>query len=309
MVISAAARVPNERLLGLLAVASAAALWAVAAAVASSLFDDGITPLELVQARAYVTAAGLALLPATWRRASSGGAGKSRWGLIAAFGLAVALVNLAYYVAIDRIPVAVAIVLQYSAPAMVVAWASVASRRRPSSPVLVALGGAIVGVVLVSGILGGDFGDLDALGIAMGLGAALMFAAYTLLSERLQDACGPVPAIFRGFACASFFWIIVQIPNGWPSALLESAVLPRVLFVGVAGTLVPLLLYVWGVGRMRAARASIAATLEPVLAAVIAWAWLDQSLSLAQVAGGLLVVASVVTLQLRSEAPVPPSDF
>jgi drug/metabolite transporter, DME family len=309
MAISAAARVPNERLLGLLAVASAAALWAVAAAVASSLFDDGITPLELVQARAYVTAAGLALVPAAWRRVTSAGGGRGRWGLIAAFGLAIALVNLTYYVAIDRIPVAVAIVLQYSAPAIVVTWAGVTSRRRPPLPVLVALGGAIAGVVLVSGVLGGGLGDLDALGIAMGLGAALMFAAYTLLSERLQDVYGPVPAIFRGFACASVFWIIVQIPGGRPSALLESEVLPRVLFVGVAGTLVPFLLYVWGVGRMRAARASIAATLEPVLAAVIAWAWLNQSLSIAQVAGGLLVVASVVVLQLRSEAPAPPTDF
>jgi drug/metabolite transporter (DMT)-like permease len=288
-------------------VAAAATLWAVAAVVAKSLFDDGVTPLELVQARAYVTAGGLALLPAAWRR--RGGSGRSLWVVLAALGLAIALVNLTYYIAIDRIAVAVAIVLQYSAPAMVVAWTAFITRKPPSPPIVGALVAALAGVVLVSEILDGELGRLDALGIAMGLGAAVMFATYTLLSERAQDHYGPVPAIFRGFAFASLFWLAVQIPRGWPDALVAADNLPRVLFVGLAGTLLPFLLYVWGVGRMRAARASIAATLEPVLAAVIAWSWLDQTLSVMQIAGGLLVVVAVVILQLRSEAPVPPSEF
>lgn len=289
--------------LGLLAVLGAAALWAVGAAVASSLFEDGVTPLELVQARSYVTAVGLALVPAAWNRGSEGV--RSQTLLLGGLGLAIALVNLTYYVAIDRVPVAVAIVLQYSAPAMIVAWTVVATRKRPSAPVVMALVAALSGVVLVSDVLGGSLSDLDLLGITMGLGAAVMFATYTVLSERAQDTMGPVAAIFRGFAVASLFWLIVQIPRGWPSALFEPANLPRVLLVGIGATLVPFLLYVWGVGRLRAARASIAATLEPVLAAVIAWIWLDQTLSPTQVLGGLLVIAAVVLLQVRREGPPP----
>jgi drug/metabolite transporter, DME family len=308
MVIWANSRLHDHRLLGLAAVAAAATLWAVAAVVAKSLFDDGVTPLELVQARAYVTAGGLALLPAAWRRRGPERGG-SLWAMLAALGLAIALVNLTYYIAIDRIPVAVAIVLQYSAPALVVAWTAFTMRRSPSPPIVAALVAALAGVVLVSEVLEGELGRLDAFGIAMGLGAAVMFATYTLLSERAQDHYGPVPAIFRGFAFASVFWLAIQIPRGWPDALLATGNLSRVLFVGLAGTLLPFLLYVWGVGRMRAARASIAATLEPVLAAVIAWSWLDQTLSVMQIAGGLLVVAAVVILQLRSKAPVPPSEF
>jgi DME family drug/metabolite transporter len=299
-------RTSDRQLLGLAGVATAAALWAIAAAVASSLFDDGVTPLELVQARAYITVVGLTMIPSAWRRSERT---RSPWTLLAALGLAIALVNLTYYIAIDRIPVAVAIVLQYSGPAMVVAWTAGVTRRRPSPAVTIALCGAVLGVVLVSEILRGELGRLDTFGIAMGIGAAIMFATYTVLSEKAEERYGTVAAIFRGFAVASLFWVVIQLPQGWPSSLFQADNVLRVLFVGVAGTLVPFLLYVWGIGRMRAARASIVATLEPVLAALIAWVWLDQSLSVMQVIGGLLAVASVVLLQVRREAPAVAPDL
>jgi drug/metabolite transporter, DME family len=299
-------RVREAPVLGLVAVSTAAALWAVGAAVASSLFEDGVTPLELSQARAYITAAGLALLPTAWQKRTGDGK-RSSWVLLAAMGLAIALVNLTYYVAIDRIPVAVAIVLQYSAPAMVVGWTAFRNRKRPPTPVVLALAGALLGIVLLSEVLSGNLGRLDALGIAMGLGAAITFAAYTLLSEPVNARYGPVQAIFRGFEIASLFWLAIQLPREWPAALFEPDNVTRVLFVGLAGTLLPFLLYVWGVGRMQAARASIAATLEPVLAAVIAWVWLDQTLSLIQFVGGAFVIVAVVSLQNRtSVGPLPP---
>jgi DME family drug/metabolite transporter len=77
-----------------------------------------------------------------------------------------------------------------------------------------------------------------------------------------------------------------------------------VLFVGLAGTLSPFLLYVWGIRRVRAERATIAATLEPVLAALFAWVLLDQSLGPMQISGGVLVCAAVVLLQTRRREPV-----
>ena len=92
--------------MGLAAVAAAASLWAVAAATARTLFDDGVEPLELVQARAYVSAAGLALLPSAWRRPQV-----PKVGAVIALGVAIALVNGFYYVAIQRLDVAVALVL------------------------------------------------------------------------------------------------------------------------------------------------------------------------------------------------------
>ena len=276
--------------------------------MASRLFDRGVAPLELVEARAVIAALGLGLITFARRwtakepeppdaHSSSGGHRINVATL--ALGLALGLVNLAYYLAIDRLAVAVAIVLQYSAPALVVVWGSVVGGRGPSGAVIAALLGALTGVVLVSEVLTGELGTVDLFGIAMGLASAALFASYTLLSEPVSNRFGPLGAVFRAFTIASIFWVVVQVPRGWPDELFETRNLGLVLFVGLAGTLVPFLLYVWGVSRVRAERASIAATLEPVLAALFAWMWLDQSLSAMQAAGGVLVIVSIGALQRR----------
>jgi drug/metabolite transporter (DMT)-like permease len=289
----------SDALWGLFAVAGAAALWAVAATVARTLFDDGVEPLELVQARAYVSAIGLALLPAAWRRPE-----KPNLRAAIALGLAIALVNAFYYVAIQRLAVAVALVLQYSGPAMVVAWVAITTKKIPAREILVALAATFVGVVLVSELLAGDIGTLDLVGIACGLGSAVMFATYTLVSEKAGAVYGVIGALFRGFVAASLLWLVYQIPQGWPSALTSDENLLRVLFVGVAGTLAPFFLYLWGVERIRAERAVIAATLEPVVAGAVAWVWLDQVLSPMQLLGGVVIVVAVASLQARrSEHP------
>ena len=288
----------NDRRLGLAAIALAAALWAIAATAASRLFDRGVDPIELSEARAVVAAVGLSTVG--WARRARHPVSPM---LIAALGLSIALVNAAYYLAIDRLAVALAIVLQYTAPALVVTWVAVAARRVPSREVLIALVAAVAGVVLATEIPAGDLGTVDGLGLAFGLASAVLFAAYTLLSERVAGAYGSVGAMTRAFTVAAAFWILVQTTRGWPAELFEPENLPLVLFVGLGGTLAPFLLYVWGIGRVRAERATIAATLEPVLAALFAWLLLDQSLSAMQIGGGLLVIGAVAMLQVARQEP------
>jgi DME family drug/metabolite transporter len=287
--------------LGLAAIAAAATLWAVAATVAADLFADGVDPLELAQSRAYIACAGLALIPAAWRRVSSG----ARWWGPILLGASIGLVNAAYYVAIDHVPVAIAIVLQYTAPALVVLWIAATLRRAPEPDIVRSLIAALAGVVLVSGALSSG-GDTSGLGIAMGLTAAFLFATYTLLSERVGAAYGILPALLRGFFWASVGWIVYQAPRGFPDALVSDRHLLAVLFVGLAGTLAPFLLFLWGVQQVRAERAAIAATLEPVIAAIVAWVWLSQELSALQIVGGVLVLAGVAGLQARRAEPVAP---
>ena len=289
-------------LVGLLAVAVAAALWAVAAAVARTLFDDGVEPLELVQARAYISAVGLALLPAAWKRPTT-----SNVRAVVALGLAIALVNGFYYVAIQRLAVAVALVLQYTGPAVVVAWIAITTRKRPAPEILGALVATFVGVVFVSELIGAKLGTLDLVGIACGFGSAVMFATYTLVSEKAGEFYGVIGALFRGFIAASILWLVFQIPQGFPSSLIDGDNIARVVFVGAAGTLAPFLLYLWGVQRIRAERAVIAATLEPVVAGVVAWIWLGQVLSAFQLIGGIVIVAAVAALQVRRGEPHPPT--
>jgi drug/metabolite transporter, DME family len=282
--------------LGYAAIAGAAACWAVAAIVARRLFDDGVSPLELSAARSVITGLGLAFL----LRQDHVGRQRAPLITIIGLGLSIALVNASYYLAIERLSVAVAIVLQYMAPALVVTWIALRARRVPSRQVGLALFAAVVGVILVVELVGSDIGRLNAAGVGFGLGSAVLFATYTLLAEPVASAYGSLGAMARAFAVAGIFWILYLVATGWPDALFESGVFPRVLFVGLAGTLIPFSLYVWGIARVRAERATIAATLEPVFAAIAAWVWLNQTLSVTQLIGGALVLVAVATLQLST---------
>lgn len=91
----------------------------------------------------------------------------------------------------------------------------------------------------------------------------------------------------------------MQAPHGVPELLLTPKHLPAVAVIAVIGTAIPFALFSWGVARARAQAASLAVSLEPVAGAVLAWAWLGQTLSPAQAAGGALVLAAVLGLQRR----------
>lgn len=288
---------------GLAAIALAAALWALGAVVAASLFADGVEPLELAEARSVVAALGLALIPMSWRPPEETPSYAVRRGLLL-LGVCIGLVNAVYYVAIDRLPVAVALVLQYTAPAMVVVYMAVRQRTRPRNEVVVAVLLALAGVALVSGFLGADLGSVDGLGVAMGIASAVLFASYTLVGESVTRTYGPLGAMFRAFSIAGSLWICWQIFNGFPRELFDPANLPRVVLIGLGATLAPFLLYLWGVERVRAERAAIAATLEPVLGALVAWVFLGQTLGAAQTVGGALVIAAVILIQTGRSRPV-----
>jgi drug/metabolite transporter (DMT)-like permease len=284
---------------GLLAIAAAATLWAIAAAVARRLFDRGIDPLALAASRSMIAMVGLGLLPAAWKKPEKG-----RLFAVIALGLSITAVNAVYYLAIQRLDVAVALVLQYTAPALVVAWAAFILKRGPDRNVLGALLATFVGVVLVSDVLSG-VGELDALGVVFGLASAVLFAAYTLLSEQTGAIYGVIGALFRGFVAAAVLWTLFFIERGFPEGLTRAANLPLVLFVGIAGTLFPFLLFLWGVQRVRSERAAIAATLEPIVAAGVAWIWLSQVLTVTQLAGGVIVLAAILSLQRRGQIAAP----
>ncbi|HVL80932.1 MAG TPA: EamA family transporter [Actinomycetota bacterium] len=289
--------------LGYVAVAGAALLWAVGGTTASYLASRGASVLELTQARAWIAVAGLGLVLAL-RRAERPSA-RPGW-IILPFGLAIAAANVSYYLSVTLLPVAVAIVIQYTAPGLVVAWTALAQRRKPSRRVVVSLFVALTGVVALSGIASGVTGGdpLDPLGLAMAAVAAVSFAAYVVMGESVGRELGAERAVFWGFAVAGVFWLGVQASRGRPETLLDPAFIPWVLFLGVASTIAPFLLFLWALSRIEAARAGIVSTLEPLSAAAIAFVWLGQVLAPVQLVGAALVVAGVAVVQTeRSSGP------
>ena len=286
----------------------AGACWALAAVLAKYAFEHGVPPVRLAEARVAVAVVALAPVLA-WRRPDLLRPPPGTWPALLAFGASVAAVNLTYYVAIDHLPVGVAIALQYTGPAMLLAATALVLRRVEPAPgrlAWVAAGLTLAGAVLVSRALEG-LGGLDLPGLAAGLASAVLFATY-LLSAELAGRRGAEPAttLLWGFLVAVAIWAVAAPWWSWPlRTLADPGVAAAVAGVGLVGTLLPFALAVGAVRVISAATAGIAATSEPVFAVAFAWLLLGQTLNLAQLAGAALVVAGVVLAQLAAARARP----
>jgi drug/metabolite transporter (DMT)-like permease len=239
--------------LGYLAVSSAAILWAIGGTYASELIDRGASFVELTEARAWITALALLVVTAIRREDASQDGSPARRGaplwLVVLFGCSIAMANLTYYASLSRLPVAIAITVQYTAPGLVVVWLVMNGRERPSRRVWGALVAAIVGVALLAElpvlISEGNL-RLDAVGLLVAGISAFAFATYILSGERVGHAFGARGSVLRGFLVSSAIWIIVQAVRGRPDTLLDTSFLPGVIFLAVATTIAPFLLPSYG---------------------------------------------------------------
>ena len=279
---------------GYLLVAIGAAMFALGGNLARYMLDDGVSALRLSQLR---SAGSLVLLAVALAFARPDLMRVRRADLpqLAFLGICgLALVHATYYAAIDRLEIGVALVIQYMAPMLLLVWLRFRHGRRLAPSLWGAVALAIAGCALV--VRAYDPGALDGRGVLYALGAMVTFAIYMVASERSGQRYESVTTLLWAFAFATLFWALVQPWWSFPF----SAVNPWLgLGVIVIGTLLPFICVVSALRHLPAPRVAVAATLEPVLAALFAW-WLhDEHLAVVQLAGGALVLGAVLWVQAR----------
>jgi drug/metabolite transporter (DMT)-like permease len=284
-----------------IACVAAAACWAGNAVVAAGAFAQGISPERLAETRVLVAIVPLLgyLLAA---RRDLLRPPRGVLPVLGAFGICLVGANWAYYLAIERVPVGVAISIQYTAPVLILAATALAGRRTP--PGIIWLAGALtlVGVALVSGTIGRAEGGagLDGIGLAAAVISAVTYAGYLVTAEAAgRRGVHPATTLLSGFVVAAALWAVILPVWDWPFELLRNGDLAwRIVGIGLLGTLLPFALTVVAVRWISSAVAGIATTTEPVLAAILAWIVLNQTLCLPQVIGAALVIAGVLAAQL-----------
>jgi drug/metabolite transporter (DMT)-like permease len=288
--------------LGYLLAAVAALMFAVNGSLARYLLDDGIEPSDLSQLRVTVAFALLAgaLLLVDRRRLRIARADVLRMAWLGLAG--VAIVQFSYFLAIERLPISVALVIQFTGPAMVLLWLRVVHGRRLRPSLYWAVALSVAGSALVVQIHRAD--SLDGLGIVFALVAAVTFAIYLIGFERAGHSYDAFTTLAWGLGFATLFWIVLSPPWNFPVGDFDSARNAGLaLGVVVIGTLAPFLLNVSALRHLPAARVGVVATLEPVLATVIAWAVHGEALTGIQIVGGLIVVAAVAWVQTHPPSP------
>ena len=286
-------------------VVAAGTCWGLAAVMAKVAFDRGVPPVRMAEARVVVALVVLAGILAGWRRDLLVPPRES-WAALVAFGLCVAGVNAAYYIAIDRLPVGVAVSIQYTAPVLLLALSAIlaaGNRRRrglgPGRLAWVAAALTLIGAILVSRAYRG-MASVDGRGLVAAVASALLFAGYLLTASRAgRRGALPATVLFWGFVVGTVAWSVAAPWWSWPVSKLDQApVALSILGVGLVGTLLPFFLAVGAVRVLSPATAGIAATVEPPAAALFAWIFLGQHLAPVQVLGGVLVLGGVALAYL-----------
>jgi drug/metabolite transporter (DMT)-like permease len=292
-------QVANQRLTGYLMVITASLLFGFNGNLSRWLFDTGVTPVTLVEFRMLIGGACLLAVLVLGRRRELK-LQRRHWGWVVALGLSVALVTYTYFVAISRLPIAVALVIQFTAPAWMALGEAIWYRRVPSVYVLLALGLTFAGVVLLTGVWRQSLNGLDPIGLLYAGLALLAFVAYLLLGRRAGRDLPSLTSTAYSAVMAGAFWLIVQPPWAIPADTWTPQHLPWIVLVGIVGMAIPFSLVFASLRRIDATRVGIVSMLELVAAGVIAYFWLGQYLDVWQIAGGVVVLVGVTILQIEA---------
>src|SRR5438132_3704085 len=287
---------------------AAAALFGVNGTVVKVALDDGLSAYRLAELRCLASLAIFVLVVASARPGRLRASGRELLYLVIFGACAVVLTQLLYLLAIKRLKIGVALVLIFLGPLLVALWVRFVGKKQVRPRFWVALGLSLVGLVLVVRLW--DRFSLNGLGVAFALAGAGAYAAYVLYAEHAVGRRDPISLLCYGFLFASVVWTLVQPWWSLPWHVLTADVslhghlagthLPEwalVAWIVVLGTVVPFILVVGALQHLPATRVAICGMLEPVVAAVVAYAWLAETLSPAQLVGGALVLAAIALAQ------------
>ena len=301
-------RTDERTRLGYAMVATAAALFAVNGSVSKVVLDSGLSSVDLAQIRASCAALGLLAFLLVFARPNLRVTGRELLFLLAFGVVGVALVQWLYFVAIHNLPVGIALLIEFTAPLFVALFARFVYRELIRRRIWVAVALCITGLALVVEVWAGV--AFSTVGVTAALGGAFGLTAYLLMAERERRDRDAVSLSFYGFLFAALFWALVQPLWQFPWHVLDDTVSLQgnlaertapvwvlVGFIVVIGTMVTFSLLTGALRHVSATRASIVATLEPVLATVVAWLWLGETFGTAQLVGGAVVLAGIFLAQ------------
>ncbi|MGW3013220.1 EamA family transporter [Streptomyces sp. NPDC001219] len=270
---------------------------------AKPLISAGLEPLQVTWLR--VAGAALVMLPLAWRHRDLP---RRRPALLAGFGLlAVAGVQACYFAALSRIPVGVALLIEYLAPALVLGWVRFVQKRPVTRAaavgVVLAVGGLACVVEIWSGL------TFDALGLGLALGAACCQVGYFVLSDHGTDgdeAVDPLGVTAYGLLIGTVLLTVIARPWGMDWAVLGGGAelngtqVPAALLLAWIVLIATVAAYLTGVVSIRRLSpqvAGVVACLEAVIATVLAWVLLGEHLSAPQIVGGVVVLTGAFIAQ------------
>jgi drug/metabolite transporter (DMT)-like permease len=275
--------------------------------LARAAMDTGLAPQQVASVRiclaAVVLLAGTLLVrPGALRMR------RRDLPVLVAYGVVgVAVVQLLYFVTVSRLPVGIAMLLEYLSPVLVTLWVRFVRHTVLSRALWVGVGLALTGLCLVAKVWQGL--TFDTVGLVAGLSTAACSAAYFLLGERGVATSDPVGMTTWGLVIGAVAMIAVCPPWTIPAHLftapavfgpLHTHAWQLLLAITLIATVVAYLTGMAAPRHLPSSVVSVLSLVEPVVSIALAWAMLHQALSPVQVAGGVVLLSGALIVQLTS---------
>ena len=275
--------------LGLLLAVGSAFSFGSSGPFAKALMEAGWTPTAAVVARlaggALVMAVFATIVRPGWIREAL-----RHTKTVVLYGvIPIAGAQLFYYCAVSHLSVGVALLLEYTAPILVVAYVWATTRRRPTNLTLAGVALAIAGIMLVLDVFGDDV-HINLIGVAWALGAAVCAACYFVMSANVSSADGdgvnPITlaaaGLVVGAAAVTLLGVVGIMPltfttNDTVIAGLTTSWVVPVIALGVVATAVAYTLGILGISRLRPRFASLVGLSEVMFAVLAAWVLLGEA--------------------------------
>jgi drug/metabolite transporter (DMT)-like permease len=228
--------------------------------------------------------------------------------MLLGYGLVgVAAVQLLYFAAVSRIPIGVAMLLEFMAPVLVALWVRFVRRVILPARMWVGTALALGGLVMVAEVWHGL--RLDALGLLFGIGAALCAAAYFLTGEHAVAAIAPLGLVTWGMVIGAVVTAVLAPPWSLPGDILASDAdfgawrVPVWALLVTCAVVSTAMAYVLSISSMRFLPSnvvSVIALCEPIVALVLAWLFVGQALTPVQIVGAVVLLTGATVVQLAS---------
>lgn len=276
-----------------------AALWGLIGIFVRQLAAQGFTPLQIVNVRNFTSAVCITPLLLGLGKEQFRFALKDLWMFLGTGVISVAFFNFCYFSCIQASSLAVAALLLYTAPAFVMLLSLVLFKERFTAMKGAALVATFLGCGLVTGALLGEL-KLSLIGILYGLGSGIGYALYSIFGKFALKKYSSYTITAYTF----YFAFLATLPladygscvGQWNFDTFTGA-----LGLGLLCAVVPYILYTMGLKHVEAGKASILATIEPVVASLVGVALFAEPMTMLKLVGMVLVLGSVVLLELPAK--------
>ncbi|MEE0776467.1 MAG: DMT family transporter [Bacillota bacterium] len=282
----------------------AAVLWGVMGIFVRRLETMGLGTMEIVAIRVAATAIVMMGFLMFYDRSLLKIKPRDLWLFLFNGLVSVMLFNFSYYKTMSLTSLSVAAVLLYTAPIMVMMMSAIIFKERINAQKLAALGLAFGGCVFVTGVLG-NASSISALGLGTGLLAGFGYALYSIFGTLIMKRnYHPLTVTAYTFFIASF----VVVPMSDLQAIGEVAsmgggMLLYLLAFALVSSILPFSLYTVGLSHMETSKASIIASVEPVVATIVGVLVFHEAITVAGIFGICLVLSAVVLLNMKVHLP------